>query len=196
VLQLQAAAPGTVRGVISFDGTTPVPFANVFITQTDNTGQTTTFFPNTPLDDQGRYFMTGLSAGPFTLTAQSDGGLTGTVQGTVTDPSVPVVLNVILPPSSVVSATISKSTGAPAVGAEAALFSPGIAFYYDLFPADAQGVIRFAGVPAGPFSIYSYDPDCLTLPESQSPGLRMAPLARPGPELFSALLSHYRTQAP
>ena len=58
VLQLQAALPGTISGTITYDGSTPVSYPYVFITQTDSTGQVHTYYPgfrSTTLD--GKYFV-------------------------------------------------------------------------------------------------------------------------------------------
>jgi hypothetical protein len=110
-ITIQSAANGTVKGVISYDGTATVPFPNVFLTQVDSSGNTQTFYNDLDqsLTANGQYRFVGVGAGPFTVTSQADTGLTTTTTGSVADPSVPTTLNNTMPPSGIVTGTVSVS---------------------------------------------------------------------------------------
>ncbi len=161
-VNLTGSLPGTVRGVIRWDATNPVPYPDVFITQTDAGGQIRTFFagrfsddPNgSDTDADGSYVITGLSVGPFTLTAQSEEGATVTASGTVTDVNAPVVLNATMPASATVSGILRRPDGSAFVGGTLRLTAPSLPFAAQPPETDAQGAFRVLGVPVGPYVLY------------------------------------------
>ena len=143
---------GVVKGQVSFADASPVPFPNVFATQTDSSGNRHTFF-NSSSDQSGNYLILGPAAGPFTLTAQdSQSGLTSTVQSTVADVAVPVVQNVTLPPSGKVVGAVFNADGTPAQFARLSLSHNAIS--RDSFTnTDNLGNYEFDHVALGSFSI-------------------------------------------
>ena len=156
-LQLQGYQPGTVRGLITYDGThSPDDNTNVFITQPGSQGVLNTFYP--PLGgarlENGQYLISGVSQGPFTLTVQTSEGLTTTAEGTVVNVATPVTLNVTLPPTGAVTGTVRNASAAIVVVWSIQLTSPSLNF--DAYPLiDAQGAYTFYGIPAGPFVVYA-----------------------------------------
>ena len=147
---------GVVSGVVRYSDGAPVPFPQVFVTQTDAAGNTRTSFANSN-DFDGSYTILGPVAGDFTLTAQdSNSGLTQVVSSTVSDVHTPVVLDVTLPPSGTVRGTVFNADGTIAPFAEVALSNPSL--LRDTFAfADEQGNYTFNHAPLGPFSLQATD---------------------------------------
>lgn len=158
VVTLDLTLPvSVVQGSVVFsDGATPVPYPNVFVTQTDaTTGNTRTFYPSLT-DVNGGYRVYGTGVGSFTVTAQdNDSGLQGSAAGAVADVAVPVTADVTLAPSGTVTGTVRNAAGVLPF-AYTALTSTGLAF--DRFGrADAQGVYRFDRVALGDFTVQAMD---------------------------------------
>jgi hypothetical protein len=160
VLQFQATLPGTVGGTITYDGSTPVSYPYVFITQTDSTGQVHTYYPDfrsTTLD--GKYVVTGVGVGPFTLTAQADSGLSTSVDGTVVSLSQAVTADATMPPTATVNGTVLTSTGVPVPNTDAGLSAPTLPYIAEpqntqFSFTDAQGNFTMH-VPPGPFIVFA-----------------------------------------
>lgn len=149
-----------VKGTVSYTDGAPVFFPQVFATQTDTTGNLRSFFGNSNFD--GTYTLFGLAVGDFTLTAQdSNAGLTQVVTGAVTDITIPVVLNVTMPPTGTVSGVVYDSNGNPAPFAELALTGTG-QNRSSFRNADGLGNYQFSRVPVGHFTIQAVDENFVT----------------------------------
>ncbi len=147
---------GAVQGTVTYSDGTPVPFPDVFVTQTDTNGISHTAFANSSNFD-GTYSVVGAVAGDFTLTAQDfRSGLTQVVTGTVPDLQTPVTVNVVMPPTGTVSGVVFNADGSPAPFAEVALSSATL-FRDNFVEADSQGNYTFERVPLGPFSLQATD---------------------------------------
>jgi hypothetical protein len=160
-LTIDLALPvGVVRGTVSFSDGAPAPYPNVFITQTDADGNTRTSYAYTR-DADGRYTVIGPLVGDFSLVAQdSDGLLTTTVSGTVADITVPVVMDVTLPPSGHVAGTARDAAGNVVTFADVALVSANAPIFYSRWTStDTEGRYTFDHVPLGTFyvQVCSYD---------------------------------------
>jgi len=142
-----------VRGTVSYSDGTVVPFPTVVISQTDSSGNVTTFLP--PTDANGAFGIVGLPLGTFTLNAQDpNSGIISTSTVTLTDITQPQVLNVVLL-SGVVTGTVRDSNGNPVPFAQVAIATIGTSF--NLFSnTDSLGVYRFARVPLGPFTVQAF----------------------------------------
>jgi hypothetical protein len=147
---------GIVKGTISYTDGTGVPFPEVFVTQTDANGNTRSSFVNINAAD-GSYTVAGPRAGNFTLTAQdSRSGLVQTASGTLSDITIPVVVNVTMPPSGIVKGVVYDANGNPAPFADIGIANEGInrsAFT----GADAAGNYIFNHVPLGRFTLQAVD---------------------------------------
>ena len=147
---------GIVKGTISYSDGTGVPFPNVFVTQTDANGNSRSYFANTNAAD-GSYTIAGPLVGDFILTAQdSRSGLVQTATGTLSDITVPVVVNVTMPPSGIVKGVVYDANGNPAPFADIGIANEGInrsAFT----GADASGNYIFNHVPLGRFTLQAVD---------------------------------------
>ncbi len=148
---------GVVTGTITYSDGTPVPFPDVFVTQTDAaTNATRTFFANSTTFD-GTYVVLGPAAGDFTLTIQDfNSGLTQVVTGTLSDVHTGIVVNVTMPPSGTVTGTVFNADGSVAPFAEVALASSGL-FRDNFVRADSLGNYTFNRAPVGPFSLQATD---------------------------------------
>ena len=145
-----------VRGTVFFsDGTTTVPFPNVFVTQGSGEGSRTFYASFT--DAGGHYRVFGAGVGSFTVTAQDgNSGLRGTATGTIADVAVPVDLDVLLQASGTVTGTVRDAAGVAVPFADVALTSSGLPF--DRFgQADDQGGYRFERVALGDFTVQARD---------------------------------------
>jgi hypothetical protein len=156
-VQVNVTVPiGIVKGTISYTDGTGVPFPNVFVTQTDANGNSRSFFANTNGPD-GSYTIAGPLVGDFILTAQdSNSGLVQTASGTLSDITLPVVINVTLPPSGTVKGVVYDSNGNPAPFADIGIANEGInrsAFRR----ADNSGNYSFDHVPLGRFTLQAVD---------------------------------------
>jgi hypothetical protein len=156
-VQVNVTVPiGIVKGTISYTDGTGVPFPSVFVTQRDANGNSRSFFANTNGSD-GSYTIAGPLVGDFILTAQdSNSGLVQTASGTLSDISVPVVVNVTLPPSGTVKGVVHDSSGNPAPFADIGIANEGInrsAFRR----ADNAGNYSFDHVPLGRFTLQAVD---------------------------------------
>ena len=151
-----------VRGSVSYsDGVTRVPFARVWVTYPGPNGFDITHFATA--DATGNYKVFGIPVGPFSVLAQDrDAALEGTATGAVTDITVPVTVDVTLPPDGVVTGTVTDASGAVVPFAEMALTSPNLAFE-SYGTADAQGVYRFEHVAVGPFFVQAVEPESFNI---------------------------------
>ena len=160
VLQLQGNVPGTISGTITYDQSTPVPYPNVFVTQTDSSGQVHTYYPAfRSTTEDGKYVVAGVGVGSFTLTAQADSGLSTSVDSSVVSLSQAVIVNATMPPTATVNGTVLTSAGAPVPNTDAALSTPTLP--YIASPqntqfgfTDAQGNYTFH-IPPGPFIVFA-----------------------------------------
>jgi YD repeat-containing protein len=142
---LESVIQGTV---ISGDGVTPL--ANAFVDITQNN----TDFSGTA-DTNGNYLIFGPPSGAFTVTAQDPiSSVTGTNSGVVTDITIPVVVNVTLPPTGTVTGTIFDSNNSPTsaiVGFSSA--GPVGNWFNPQISSGADGSYQFIGAPLGNFSV-------------------------------------------
>lgn len=146
-----------IKGTVFFsDGVTGVSNPSVFATQIDQNGNTNTFYA-TITDADGNYVITGVEIGDFSITAQdSESGLNATTAGTVTDVAIPVVINVLMPPSGTVTGTVYDANNNAVPYANVSVRSDALAF--DRYStADAQSVYMFNHVGLGPFTVQACD---------------------------------------
>jgi hypothetical protein len=147
---------GVIKGTVSYSDGTAVPFPNVFATQTGADGNVRSYFVNTNGAD-GSYVIAGPVVGDFTLTVQDSGsGLNQVATGTVVDVSVPVALNITMPPTGAVKGVVYDASGNPAPFAGVAIANAGM--NRDSFvTADAEGNYLFNHVPLGRFTLQATD---------------------------------------
>ncbi len=125
-------------------------------------GQVTTFYPaaegtrDSGTTQTGAYLFTGIGAGPFTLTAQSDTGLISNVPGFVADTSVSVLLNAVMPPTGAISGTVLTAANTPVANPAIQVSSPALRFVASGW-ASLQGSYQLGGIPPGPVIVYSSD---------------------------------------
>lgn len=141
-----------VKGtVFRSNGTTPVPFPNVFGLQGDNS-----YFGAS--DENGFFSLFGIALGPFTITAQNpDSILTGTAAGTVTSVTAPLALNILIQPSGSFAGRVVDGSGATVSQADVGGSTEGGNFNF-LTSADPQGNYRFDQVPLGNLFLQAADP--------------------------------------
>jgi hypothetical protein len=139
-----------VRGSVRYSDGTAVPFPTVVISQTDSSGNVTTFLPAT--DANGGFSIMGLPVGTFSISAQdTNTGIVATSTLTLTDVTQPQVLNLVLL-SGTVTGIVRDSNGNPVPFTSVALATTGASF--NLFGGtDSLGVYRFTRVPLGPFTV-------------------------------------------
>jgi hypothetical protein len=145
---------GVITGTVTFFDGTPVPFPSIFVTQNDSSGKphSASFFRSS--DANGNYRVVGPQAGQFTLMAEddNDSALNATVQGTLSDVTVPTTQDVTMPPSGTVTGTVTDSTGNPVRFVNVIVADPGDSF--DNFTdTDENGLYQFLRVAAGPVFI-------------------------------------------
>lgn len=150
---------GLVKGTVTYFDGTPVPFPDVFVTQTtivSGVDQTQTFFANNSNFD-GTYVVIGPVAGDFTVTGQDgNSGLTQAVSGNLASTASLAIVNVVLPASGKVQGTVFNADGTAAPFAEVALSSPQL-FRDNFVEADSLGNYSFERAPVGPFSLQATD---------------------------------------
>jgi len=139
-----------IRGtVFFFDGTTPVPGPNVFLT-TEASGNVQTFFANST-DANGNYTVLGIPAGEFLMIAQDGAsGLQTTVTLSLPNITMPATFNLRLPAAGMVHGTVTGSAGAPIASAQVTIADAGNAFVNTTF-TDDQGAYQFANIAIGEF---------------------------------------------
>lgn len=131
-------ANSVATGVVTFSDETPVPFPDVFISQTDSQGNVQTFFTSAT-DANGNYWVTNVGLGAFTVIAQDPtSGLNTSVNGTLVTASETATVNVQLPPGGTVSGTVVDATGTPVKNGFVQLFSTGAV----LPPADSPFAVN------------------------------------------------------
>src|SRR5258708_15700882 len=144
-----------IKGTVTYSDATPVPFPQVFATQTNAGGSRITSFSNSNAD--GTYTLTGPSVGDFTITAQDfRSGLVQTVAGTVSDVSAPVVINVTMPPSGTVKGVVYDANGNPAPFGEVGMANA-VQNRNTFANVDEQGNFVFAHAPLGRFTLQATD---------------------------------------
>jgi Carboxypeptidase regulatory-like domain/Bacterial TSP3 repeat/Bacterial Ig-like domain (group 2) len=147
---------GVIKGVVSYTDGTGVPFPDVFATQTNTDGNLRSYFANTRGSD-GSYVIIGPVAGDFTLTVQDfNSGLNQVATGTVSGVSVPVVLNITMPPTGTVKGVVYDASGNPAPFADIGIANAGM-FRDSFVGADALGNYQFNHVPLGRFTLQATD---------------------------------------
>lgn len=118
-------ASSIVTGTVTFSDGTPVPFPDVFVTQTDSQGNMQTFFTFSA-DQNGNYTVLDVGLGSFNVIAQdSQSGLNASTTGSLASTSAPAVVNVQLPAGGTVSGTFRDSAGNPIPNANVQVFSAG-----------------------------------------------------------------------
>lgn len=147
-----------ITGRVTFFDGTPVPFPSIFVTQKGSSGtpHSISFFSSS--DANGNYRVLGPMVGDYMLMAEddNDSSLNATVQGTITDVTVPVSQDVTMPPSGTVTGTVTDSTGAVVQFGDVVVASPGDRF--DNFTrTDQSGVYQFARVAAGQVFVQAND---------------------------------------
>ena len=149
---------GVVKGQVTYSDGTGVRFPNVFITQVGTDGVSRTFFA-TASNQDGTYAVAGPSVGDFTLTVQdSDSGLSQTANGTISDVTLPVAINVTLPPTGVIKGVLYDSAGNPAPFADVSIASANPNVRRDSFTrTDAEGNYVFSHAALGRFTLQAVD---------------------------------------
>jgi hypothetical protein len=146
---------GVVRGTVTYSDGSGVPFPEVFATQTNADGVTRSFFANRNAD--GSYSIAGLLVGDFTLTVQDfNSGLVQIGNGTVSDVSIPLVLNVTLPPTGTVKGVVYDASGNPAPFADVAIANAGLN-RNSFTRADGEGNYQFSHAPLGRLTLQASD---------------------------------------
>lgn len=141
---------GLVKGQVTYSDGTPVQFPDVFVTQTDSSGNLITFFDRIN-DVNGNFLVLGPTPGNFKLTAEDNSsGLVTIVQATLDTTNVSVQ-NVTLPPSGTVVGSVFNSDGTPDSFARLALSNNTLAF--DSLRSAQLGNYEFDHVALGPFSV-------------------------------------------
>lgn len=146
-----------VKGVVRFaDGVTPSQYPYVSVRQSDGRGLTKTFYGNFA-DADGHYMVVGVGVGDFELTA-NDGStpIYAIVPGSLAEVASVVTLDVVLPPTGVVTGTVLNEANVPVPYAQVSLTTPGYS-YQEYVSADEQGVYRFERVTLGNFSLDARD---------------------------------------
>jgi hypothetical protein len=146
---------GAVRGTVTYRDGTAVSFPEVFVTQTNADGVTRSFFANAHAD--GTYAIAGPLVGDFTLTVQDfNSGLVQVVTGTVSDVSVPVILDVTMPPTGTVKGVVYDANGNPAPFGGVGIANAGM--NRDAFTrVDFEGNFVFNHVALGRFTLQATD---------------------------------------
>lgn len=143
-----------VRGVVRYaDGTPLVAPPEVFIRQTDaTTNETRTFFKYRSSED-GSYVVLGVGAGAFTVIAEDSAtGLSGTADGTLTQISTPVDVDVSLAAGGTVSGVVRDAQNAPIADAVVSLASTGLSIIRET-QTNASGEYNFEWIPAGDLTV-------------------------------------------
>ena len=137
-----------VTGTVDFSDGTPVPYPNVFITQTASSGSLQTYYPS-QTDGGGNYSFVGVPVGPFTVQAQDyNSGLNGSATSAVTNVATPVTVAVVLQPSGTVIGAVYDSSGNPVANAQVVVSSSGLNFDRTTY-ADANGNYEMDQVAIG-----------------------------------------------
>ena len=146
---------GAVRGTVTYRDGTAVSFPEVFVTQTNADGVTRSFFANAHAD--GTYAIAGPLVGDFTLTVQDfNSGLVQVVTGTVSDVSIPVILDVTMPPTGTVKGVVYDANGNPAPFGGVGIANAGM--NRDAFTrVDFEGNFVFNHVALGRFTLQATD---------------------------------------
>jgi hypothetical protein len=136
----------SVRGTVTFDDGTAVPFPSVFANDADGR----TYYP-ARTTSSGGYVFFEVPAGVVTVNAQDeDSGLFAIVSGTLVDATASIVVDVKLPPSGTVTGRLLDSAGNPIIapGTNVTLTSGDLAFIR-WTKVDANGQFTFTRVPVG-----------------------------------------------
>jgi len=142
-------ASAVVQGqVLASDGLTPLPFANVTLSQGNQP------LANATSDTNGDYVFRILLPGNYTLTAGSPNGISPSLSVTV-----PASGNLSAPPLALgplqLSGTVTDSAGNPLTNAAVAVFPPGGAAAPVVFPAatSSSGQFTVTGLAPGRYTI-------------------------------------------
>lgn len=165
-VELNLAMPvSVIKGTVTFHDGAPVPYPSVYVTQPGAEGDNT--FYSSGEDEQGHFTVYGPAVGDFVATTQSsEFGLTASVNGNVADISVPVVLNIALPPTGTVTGrvlrrgAVGSTVGVPS--ARVRMTTEGGSFQREA-DTDADGRYTFERVVPGPLTFEAE--------ETNSPGL-------------------------
>jgi hypothetical protein len=142
-----------IKGVVRFSDGSPVenPSVNVI----GSNGQTIYATSSTTA---GEYRVHGTPLGDFSLSAQhANSGLTINRTGTVADLTVPLVLDVVLPPAGVVTGIFRDKANQPITNADVYVRSSGLDI--DRYATtDANGVYRLEQIATGTITVLARDP--------------------------------------
>ncbi|HEV8348494.1 MAG TPA: carboxypeptidase regulatory-like domain-containing protein [Vicinamibacterales bacterium] len=150
-----------LRGRVTFTDGTPVPYPDVFATETPEAAERRTFYSYNTRQD-GTYRLFGLPAGvDFVVTAQdnywggSRSGLTGTATARIESIATPATVDVTLAPSGTIEGVVRNAAG-PVPFADVALSGSGQSF--DRFvSADENGFYQFRRVALGSVVVQGCD---------------------------------------
>ncbi len=156
-VQLDITLPiSVVRGTVSFPDGARAAFP--LVSGTPGSGGGSGFFLGSSTAD-GRYTVVGLPVGAFTVTAQDDeSGLRATGGGTIADPSTPVVVDIVLPPSGTVSGLVLDAGGNPVAFAQVDLQTEGVPGFTRFGVTDGLGRYEFRRVGLGSVAAESCRP--------------------------------------
>jgi hypothetical protein len=147
-LPVSGVVTGTVRDA---DGAL-VPFADVYITPS-----AISYERSVRANAEGVYRFERIALGAFTARAShpNAGDVYGNGNGTVESSDQVVTLDITLPPSGIVTGTITDSNGNPLPNADVFIESADIE-YGRYTRANASGVYRYERIPLGDFSLQVY----------------------------------------
>lgn len=132
-----------VTGTVRFADGTPVPSANVDITDTASNTR------YAYADEGGQYRVLDIGMGAFHARAiDNESGLTGETAGELVSPAIPVSLDITLPPSGNLEGTVRRADGSNAAAVEVivANFEHGLQRYAE---TDAEGAYRIERIALG-----------------------------------------------
>jgi protocatechuate 3,4-dioxygenase beta subunit len=159
---------GTVRGTVRYQGGAAVPYPSVYLL--DAAGEMSV--PGSGTGEDGGYAIHGVRQGPFTLVAQDQNGLTGSVSGNLTDGKMALALDVTLPPSATVAGKVTDANGNPV--ADAAVYLQNLEQDLERIEfTDADGNYRIDRVGLGQVQVSAVG-------AGQGPATASAKLDQPG----------------
>jgi hypothetical protein len=134
-----------------------VPFPSVSATQTDAAGTMQTFFASASGGDGG-YVIVGLAMGDFLVTAQDpNSGLQGTSSGSLSELTMPAIVNVTLQQAGTVNGTVFDANDNVVPLAFVSLSSSGLADFTRTARAGAQGRYQIERVALGSVFLQACD---------------------------------------
>ena len=144
----------SLSGKIAFYDGTPAPYADVFLTSDQSCYGDATYDEIVSADVNGNYSqLVELKVGPFTVYGEdANTGLLSSASGNMTSLTLPLTVDVTLPPTGTVSGAILDSSGNPLQGGTVQLNSS-ISEYIktDIMPSGNN--YQFNQVPVGPLVV-------------------------------------------